>query len=81
MYIKDFNRLMFSFTEHKEGKHFCMHCLQCFYSNDALENHNKDCIVIKSVQAIELPKLLKMVKKEYQKSILKIIINNYLFLL
>ena len=35
---------------------FCMHCLQCFYSNDDLENHKMDCIVINGVQAIELPK-------------------------
>ena len=31
VYIKDFNRLMYNFTKHKERKHFCMHCLQCFY--------------------------------------------------
>ena len=57
VYIRDFNRLMFSFTKHKERKHFCMHCLQCFSSNDALENHKMDCIVINGVQVIELPKV------------------------
>ena len=56
VYIKDFNRLMFSFTKHGHKKHFCMHCLQCFYSNDDLENHKMDCIVINGVQAIELQK-------------------------
>ena len=33
--IKDFNRLMFHFTKHKGKKHFCMHCLQCFYSTES----------------------------------------------
>ena len=56
VYIKDFNRLMFSFTKHKERKHFCMHCLQCFYSNISLAKHKKDCIAINGDQAIELPK-------------------------
>ena len=33
VYIKDFNKFMFNFTKQKGKKHFCMHCLQCFYSN------------------------------------------------
>ena len=55
VYIKDFNRLMFNFTKHKGKKHFCMHCLQCFYSNESLAKHKDKCIVINGVQAIELP--------------------------
>ena len=55
VYIKDFNRLMFNFTKHKERKHFCMHCLQCFCSNISLAKHQKDCILINGVQSIELP--------------------------
>ena len=55
VYIKDFNRLMYNFTKHKERKHFCMLCLQFFYSNISLAKHKKDCIVINSVQSIELP--------------------------
>ena len=31
VYIKDFNRLMYNFTKHKERKHFCKHCLQFFF--------------------------------------------------
>ena len=57
VYIKDFNSLMYSFTKHKEKRHFCMHCLQCFYSNDDLEKHRENCIAINGVQAIELPKI------------------------
>ena len=29
--IKDFNKFMYSQSKHKERKHFCMYCLQCFY--------------------------------------------------
>ena len=55
VYIKDFNRLMFNFTKHKERKHFCMHCLQCFYSNESLAKHKVNCIVINGVQGNQLP--------------------------
>ena len=55
VYIKDFNRFMFNFTKHKGKKHFCMHCQQCFYSNESLAKHKDNCIVINGVQAIELP--------------------------
>ena len=58
VYIKDFNRLMYSFTKHQHKKHFCMHCLQCFYSDIDLENHKGNCIVINGVQAIQLPEVL-----------------------
>ena len=34
--ITDFNKLMFNKTKHKEQKYFCMHCLQCFSSQDVL---------------------------------------------
>ena len=56
-YIKDFNSLMYSFTKMKCKRHFCMYCLQHFYSNDDLENHRENCIVINGVQAIQLPKV------------------------
>ena len=55
VYIKDFSRLMYNFTKHKGKKHFCMHCLQCFYSNESLAKHKVNCMVINGVQAIELP--------------------------
>ena len=83
VYIKDFNRLMFSFTKHKERKRFCMHCLQCFYSNISLAKHKKDCILINGNQAIELPKTYidKNGQERTQVFISIITINNYLFLL
>ena len=55
IYIKDFNRLMFTFTKHKGKKYFCMRCLQCFYSNESLAKHRVYCIAINGVQAIKMP--------------------------
>ena len=56
VYIKDFRRLMYNFTKHKGRKHFCMNCLQCRYSKEALAKHRENCIAINGVQAVELPK-------------------------
>ena len=53
--IKDFNAFMYNQSKHKERKHFCMHCLQCFSSIEILDAHRKDCIVINGKQAIKMP--------------------------
>ena len=41
VFIKDFNRLMFSRTKHKDKKHYCMSCLQSFTTEEILSNHKK----------------------------------------
>ena len=38
VFIKDFNRLMFSKTKHKD-KHYCMSCLQSFTTEEILDQH------------------------------------------
>ena len=43
VFIKDFNRLMFSRAKHKD-KHYCMSCLQCFTTEEILSNHKKQCL-------------------------------------
>jgi len=53
--IKDFNRFMFNQTKHEHRKHFCMHCLQRFSSEDILSKHKTECIVINGEQAIQVP--------------------------
>ena len=53
--IKDFNKFMYQQTKHKERKHFCMHCLQCFSSERVLNNHKDNCIIINGTQAINMP--------------------------
>ena len=39
VFIKDFNRLMFSRTKHKGKKYYCMSCLQSFTTEEILSNH------------------------------------------
>ena len=68
VYIKDFNRLMFTFSKYEGRKHFCVHCLHCFSSDDLLEKHLCDCLLINGTQAIEMPpKDSKVYFKNYQK--------------
>ena len=53
--IEDFSKFNSKFTKHKGKKHFCMRCLQCFYSNESLAKHKLYCITINGVQAIKMP--------------------------
>ena len=53
--IKDFNKFMYNQTKHKERKHFCMHCLQCFNSERVLNNHKDNCIQVNGTQAVNMP--------------------------
>ena len=54
--IKDFNAFMYNQTKHKNKKHFCMFCLQCFSSERILANHANNCLTINGMQAINMPK-------------------------
>ena len=54
VHIKDFSRLMFSKTESKNKKWFCMHCLQCFSSENVLNKHKENCLVINGEQRVKL---------------------------
>ena len=38
VWIKDFNRFMFNQNKHKHRLHFCKYCLQCFTSEEILNN-------------------------------------------
>ena len=53
--VKDFNRMMYNKINHQHRKHFCMHCLQCFSTEEILTKHNENCMVINSKQAIRMP--------------------------
>ena len=52
VFIKDFNRLVFSRTKHKGKKHYCMSCLQSFTTEEILSNHKKQCLLINGCQAV-----------------------------
>ena len=47
---------MYNQLKHKERKHFCMDCLQCFSSERILANHVNNCLTISGAQAINMPK-------------------------
>ena len=53
--IKDFNKFMHNQTKHKERKHFCMYCLQCFSSERVLNDHKANCITVNGTQAVIMP--------------------------
>ena len=53
--IKDFKSLMYNKTKHRDRKHFCMHCLQCFSAEEVLSKHKTNCMVINGEQAIRMP--------------------------
>ena len=55
VYIKDFNRLNFNVNKHEHKKYFCQRCIQPFYSEDDLEAHKGDCLIINGTQRIEMP--------------------------
>ena len=47
---------MYNQSKHKEKKHFCMSCLQCFSSESNLVKHTNNCLTITGSQAINMPK-------------------------
>ena len=54
--IKDFNAFMYNQSKHKERKHFCRYCLQCFSSERILASHVNNCLAINGAQAINMSK-------------------------
>ena len=56
VYNKNFNRLMFNKTKHKNKKWFCKSCLCCFSSEKVLTEHGKDCLLINGGQNVKLEK-------------------------
>ena len=54
VYIKDFDRFMFSKTKNTGKKYFCKNCLQCFSSEEILIEHREDCLIINGKQSVKL---------------------------
>ena len=54
LYIKDFDRLIFSKTKSKNKKYFCKSCLQCFSNKNVLTEHKKIFLKINGEQAVKL---------------------------
>ena len=41
-------------TKHKNIKHFCKYCLQCFSSDRVLQEHKETCLKINGKQSVKL---------------------------
>ena len=54
VYIKVFDRFMFTKTKNRNKKYFCKSSLQCFSSKNVLIEHKKDCLVINGKQNVKL---------------------------
>ena len=52
VFIKDFSRLMFSRTKHKDKKHQCMSCLQSITTEEILSNPQKQCLLHNGCQSV-----------------------------
>ena len=53
VFIKDFNRLMYSKTKHQDRKHFSISCLQNFTTKELLNSHRERCLLINETQAVK----------------------------
>ena len=47
---------MFNQNKHQHRQHFCRYCLQCFTSEEILNKHASNCIVVNEKQAVRMPK-------------------------
>ena len=68
VFIKDFNRLMYPRTTHKDKKHFYMSCLQNFPTKQVFNNNIDRCLLINDTQAVKYETgIIKF--KNYEKQI------------
>ena len=68
VFIKDFNRLMYSNRKRKYKKYYCMHCLQNFTTEELLDQHKKQCLLINGSQAVNYEsRIIKF--KNYEKQV------------
>ena len=52
LFIKYFNRSMYSKTKDQHKKHHCMSCLQSFTKDELLNQHKRQCLLIDGCQAV-----------------------------
>ena len=59
---------MYSSTKHKGRKHYCMHCLQNFTTEEILDKHKKQFLLINDTQAVNYESgIIKF--KNYEKQV------------
>ena len=54
VYVKDFNRFMFSKTKNRNKKDFCKCCLQCVSNEQVLIEHRENCLMINGKQRVKV---------------------------
>ena len=54
VYIKDFNKFIFSKTKNKIKKILCKYCFQCFSSERFLVEHKEICLKINAKETVKL---------------------------
>ena len=54
--IKDFSKLCSKVTKSHAIKYFCKNCIQHFSSEEILERHKPNCMLVNGKQAVDLPK-------------------------
>ena len=54
VHIEGFNRFMYNKTKHRNKKHFCRYCLQCFVSAKVLVEHKEVYLKINGKQRLKL---------------------------
>ena len=70
VFIKDFNRLMYSEwkTKNQHKKHFCMSCLQNFTTKEIFNKHRERCLLINHTHTVKYETgIIKL--KNYEKQI------------
>ena len=72
VWIRDFNKLCYNITKCKTKKFFCKHCIQHSPSQEKLEKHLLDCVVLTECQAIEMPPESEVTKFESLRETVKI---------
>ena len=67
VFIKDFNRLMYSQikTKNVHKKHFCMSCLQNFTTKEILNSHRERCLLINDTRAVKYETGIIKFKNKY----------------
>ena len=62
VWFKNFNKMCAGVTENTARKFFCQHCIQHYPSENRLEKHMMDCIVLTKCQAIQMPNEGEVIK-------------------
>ena len=77
-WIKDFDRLCYDQTKHRERKHFCLRCFSSFNSKESLARHADDCLNVMSGKPakVEMPAEGETLSFSNHRKMLKVSMNS-----